>query len=178
MIYELKHFDKTLIRFSADSGAEPNVKLLWFDEAHKNLFPLDLKSVDAEGIVSWVKNRNIPKNRAYVDTVLNSMGLSINRPFDIIRLSKGLSLNDCYWVTEEGFGGTFEKFNLYENRFNRILGEIAFTGYGSDPHRITSSPEFTTNGILPKCWRREKGTIRLYKGGTTGASNKIGRAHV
>jgi hypothetical protein len=32
----------------------------------------------------------------------------------IIRVSKGLSLNDCYWVVEEGFDGTFDKFNVFQ----------------------------------------------------------------
>ena len=171
MIYELKQFDIPLIRFSADSGAEPNVRILWVNEAKKALFPLDLESVSKEGLESWVRHRSIPKNRAYVDTILSSMGLSINRPFEILRISKGLSLNDCYWVCEEGSEESFEQFNLYDNRFNRVLGEIAFIGYGSDGGRLSSSPEFTTNGALPKCWRRENGVIRLYKGGTSGASN-------
>ena len=34
-----------------------------------------------------------------------------------------------------------------------------------------SSPEFTTNGMLPKCWRRVSGKVYLYKDGTEGASN-------
>ena len=172
MKYIIRHFDTPLICFSADSGAEPNVVIHWADETKKNLFPLDLPELSAAGIEVWVKHRSVPKNRAYVDTLLSAMGLSINRPFEIIRVSKGLSLNDCYWVTEEGFSGSFEKFNLYDNRFNRILGQIAFSGYsGSNISGFSSSPEFTTNGILPKCWRRESGTIRLYKGGTSGASN-------
>lgn len=172
MKYIIRHFDTPLICFSADSGAEPNVVIHWADETKKNLFPLDLTELSAAGIEIWVKHRSVPKNRAYVDTLLSAMGLSINRPFEIIRVSKGLSLNDCYWVTEEGFLGSFDKFNLYDNRFNRILGQIAFSGYsGSNISGFSSSPEFTTNGILPKCWRRESGTIRLYKGGTSGASN-------
>lgn len=171
MIYTLRHFDTPLIRFSAEAGAEPNVKVLWVDEENRKLLPLDLEEASEKGIESWVRHRSIPKNRAYVDTILSAMGLSINRPFDILRVSKGLSLNDCYWVTEEGFDGTFEKYNLYDNRFNRTLGQIAFTGYGSNPSRLTSSPELTTNGMLRKCWRRENGIVRLYKGGTEGASN-------
>lgn len=112
------------------------------------------------------------ENRAYVDTLLSSMGLSINRPFDIIRVSSGLSLNDCYWLKSESNNNDFDSVNLYDNKFSRILGQIAFTGYGSgNASGLTSSPEFTTNGILPKCWRREKGKILLYKGGTQGASN-------
>jgi hypothetical protein len=49
---------------------------------------------------------------------------------------------------------------------------MAFTGYGSSQRTsLASSPEFTTNGMLPKCWRRIKGRVYLFKGGTSGASN-------
>ena len=173
MIYVLKHFDTPLIRFSAESGADSAVQLLWVNETHKELLPLDFQQfVDAEHLDSWLRHRTIPRNRAYVDSILSAMGLSINRPMDVIRLSKGLSLNDCHWVTEDGFEGTFDQFNLYDNKFSRVLGEIAFTGYGSNrAPAISSSPEFTTNGMLPKCWRRNNGVISLYKGGTEGASN-------
>lgn len=127
--------------------------------------------MDERNLEFWVRHRFIPKSRAYADVILSAMGLSINRPFEIMRVSKALSLNDCYWVTEENYEGTFETCNLYDNRFNNILGRIAFTGYGSGGRMLTSSPEFTTNGILPKCWRRENGTVFLYKGATSGASN-------
>jgi hypothetical protein len=173
MIYTIKHFDTPLIRFSAESGAEMAVNVLWEKDDVRSLFPLDMHGqATASGVESWLRHRIIPKNRAYVDMILSSMGLSLNRPMDVIHVSKGLSLNDCYWVTEEGFNGTFDKFNLYDNKFNRVLGQIAFTGYGSgNQPGLSSSPEFTTNGMLPKCWRRQDGEIRLYKGGTEGASN-------
>lgn len=172
MIYEIRHFDTPILRFSAKNGAEPNIRLLWVNEKEKHLLPLDLSEVTDAGIYAWLRHRTIPKNRAYVDSILSAMGLSINRPLDVIRVSKGLSLNDCYWVVEEDFSGTFAQHNLYDNRFSRVLGQIAFTGYGSSSGSvISSSPEFTTNGMLPKCWRREKGVVRLYKGGTEGASN-------
>ena len=172
MIYTLKHFDTPILNFSAESGAEPNIEILSVNDQARNLIPLDMEEISSAGLESWIRHRSIPKNRAYVDKILTSMGLSVNRPMDILRVSKGLSLNDCYWVTEENFPGSFESYNLYENRFNRILGQIAFTGYGSsNATRLTSSPELTTNGMLPKCWRRINKKIILYKGGTTGASN-------
>ncbi|MBQ9416109.1 MAG: XRE family transcriptional regulator [Clostridia bacterium] len=172
MLYTLIHFDTPLITFSSDSGAEMNIEITSVNQEKRSLFPLDLTEVSPQGIQSWLKHRIVPKNRAYVDSILSSMGLSINRPLDVIRVSKGLSLNDCYWVCAEGDESTFEAVNLYDNRFSRVLGQIAFTGYGSSNRSlITSSPEFTTNGMLPKCWRRESGVIRLYKGGTEGASN-------
>ena len=172
MIYELRHFDDVLIRFSATEDTSiPEIEILWVNDEKRELMPLDL-SLDEEGIASWLKHRTIPKNRAYVSAFLSKCGLSLNRPMNVISVSKGLSLNDCYWVTPEGFDGTFEKFNLYDNRFSKILGLIAFTGFGSSIRSsLASCPEFTTNGMLPKCWRREKGKIMLYKGGTKGASN-------
>ncbi len=170
MNYEIRHFDTPVVRFSADDGAEINLQVLWVTE-DKTLLPLDMAGTDKEAVSAWLRHRTVPKNRAYVNSLLAAMGLSPNRQMDVIKASKGLSLNDSYWVVEEGFAGTFEKYNLYDNRFSRVLGLIAFTGYGSDQvSGMTSSPEFTTNGMLPKCWRRDGG-IKLFKGGTEGASN-------
>ena len=123
-------------------------------------------------IARWLRHRTIPKTRAHVHALLSKSGLNINRPMNIVRLTKSLSLNDCYWIVEEGFDGSFDRYNLYENRFSNVLALIAFTGYGSSVRSsLDSSPKFTTNGMLPKCWRRESGVIRLYKGGTSGFSN-------
>ncbi len=77
MIYELKHIDVSLIRFSAtEDTSTPKIKILWKNEAKKELFPLDL-SPDEEGLATWLKRRTIPKNRAYVhnflrETLINS----------------------------------------------------------------------------------------------------------
>lgn len=172
MIYTLMHFDTPLIVFSAERQAETNIRIIEVHEENKELFPLDLAEISERGIESWIRHRSIPKNRAYVDTLLSSLGLSINRPLDLISVSKGLSLNDCYWLKQEDSSDSFDGVNLYDNRFSRVLGQIAFTGYGSsNVSGLTSSPEFTTNGMLPKCWRRINGKILLYKGGTMGASN-------
>ena len=172
MNYVLKQFDLPLLKFTVEEDlASPVLKILWVNEAHKNLLPLDLKP-EAGSLSRWIRHRTIPKNRAYVHALLAKCGLNLNRPMSIIAVCKGLSLNDSYWVVEEGFEGSFDKYNLYENRFSQILGLVAFTGYGSSNRTsLESSPEFTTNGMLPKCWRRVNGKVLLYKGGTSGASN-------
>lgn len=93
-------------------------------------------------------------------------------PMTFWMICKGRSLNDCYWVVHEDDTATFAEVNLYENPFSNVLASLAFTGYGSSPRSsLRSSPEFTTNGMLPKCWRRIGGKVYLYKGGTVGASN-------
>lgn len=172
MDYELRHFDTPVLRFSAtEDSSTPDIEISWRNEERRDLFPLDLNPTN-EGLARWLKHRTIPKNRAYVHSFLSKCGLNLNRPMNIIKVSKGLSLNDCYWIVEEGFDGTFEKLNLYDNRFSQVLALIAFTGYGSSIRTsLASCPEFTTNGMLPKCWRRTDGVIKLYKGGTSGFPN-------
>lgn len=172
MKYILKHFDIPLLKFSVTLDTSmPEIELIWINEDRKSMLPLDLEC-SPEGISRWIRHRIIPKNRANVHSLLSNCGLSINRPMSIISVCKGLSLNDCYWVVEEGYEGTFEKVNLYDNPLSQVLAAIAFTGYGSSVRSsLASSPEFTTNGMLPKCWRRINGKILLFKGSTSGASN-------
>ena len=173
MNYILKHFDTPLIRFHAsEDTSNPEITILWINETNRSLLPMDLGDPTEDHISKWLQRRTIPKNRAFVRTFLAKCGLSANRPMSIISVSKGLSLNDSYWVVGEDFEGSFDQYNLYDNRFSQILAYIAFTGYGSSIRSsLMSSPEFTTNGMLPKCWRRIAGKIVLYKGGTSGASN-------
>lgn len=172
MSYVIKHADIPVLKFDiVENLADPVVKILWVNKAQKKFLPIDMEVTD-EGVASWLRKRTIPKNRAYVGNFLAKCGLSINRPLDIISVSKGLSLNDVYWVVEDGFEGTYSKYNLYENNFSQILALVAFTGYGSTIRSsLASCPEFTTNGNLQKCWRRIDGKVYLYKGATSGASN-------
>lgn len=172
MIYVLKQFDMPLLRFSATTDtSEPEIEVLWHDPDHADKLPLDLQ-LTPESLSKWLRHRTIPKNRAYVHTLLAKCGLNLNRPMSIINICKALSLNDCYWVAEDGDDSSFDKINLYDNPFSNVLAALAFTGYGSSIRSsLTSSPEFTTNGMLRKCWRRISGKIYLYKGGTDGAAN-------
>lgn len=92
------------------------------------------------------------------------MNLADNDLIGIINICKGLSLNDSYWVVEDGFDGKFDDYNLYDHEFLKALSLIAYTGYGSVKAKgFTSSPEFTTNGMLRKGWRKIKDKIYLYK---------------
>ena len=172
MEYVLKLFDTKLVKFMIiENLSDPVLQITWINEENKELLPLGMDTSN-KGLASWLKGRTIPKNRAYVNAFLAKCGLNANRPMDVISVCKGLSLNDAYWVVEDGFRGTFEENNLYDNSFSRILAMIAFTGNGSSTgSSFASSPEFTTNGMLPKCWRRIGGKIYLYKGATSGASN-------
>lgn len=173
MIYILKHFDTPLLRFELYTeklkGTVCNI--VWTDENKRSLLPIGL-CADNEGLISWLRSRTIPKNRGYIEALLASMKLAENDLIGILNVCMGLSLNDSYWVVPDGFEGRFDEYNLYENEFKKALSLIAYTGYGSLKVKgFTSSPEFTTNGMLRKGWRRISGKILLYKGGSQGAAN-------
>ncbi|MDO4280513.1 MAG: XRE family transcriptional regulator [Peptococcaceae bacterium] len=171
--YSLRLYDTELMRFSMEKRGLAGLvaEILYVNEAKAHLLPLDMER-SGEGIIHWLERRVIPKNRAFVDEILKTLGLSHNDTKGIIDVCKGLSLNDSYWVVPDDFDGSFAQYNLYENRFSEILALVAYTGAGGSRQAFTTSPELTTGGMLPKAWHYVAGDgIYLYKGGTAGASN-------
>jgi len=126
--YSLMHKDTELVKFNVIDGIETKYEIKWINKKEKNLLPYDFE-VSSEGIEKFLRRRNIPKNRAYVHNFLSKCGLSLNKPMDIIKVSKGLSLNDCYWIKETNDNIRFSTINLYDNNFSRVLALLAFTGY-------------------------------------------------
>ena len=172
-VYNLKLYDDILVTFSLEEkGLEGLVvEVLYYDESKKHLLPINME-LTAKGIIKWLSNRVIPKNRAFVDEILKTFGLSVNDTKGIIDICLGLSLNDSFWVTPVEFDGKFADYNLFENPFSEALSLVAYTGVGSAEKAFSTSPEFTTNGMLRKAWRHIDGNgIYLYKGGTEGAAN-------
>lgn len=172
-VYNLKLYDDVLVTFSLEEkGLEGLVvEIKSFDEDRKHLLPINMELTE-KSIIKWLSNRVIPKNRAFVDEILKTFGLSVNDTKGIIDVCLGLSLNDSYWVTPVEFEGKFADYNLFENPFSEALSLVAYTGVGSAEKAFSTSPEFTTNGMLRKAWRHiENNGIYLYKGGTEGAAN-------
>ena len=170
MIYTLKIYDTELMTFELTQKPLEGFccHIISVNEAKKHLLPLGM-AVDDVGVLNWLKARILPANRANSDRILSGYGLTHNNIPGIIQLCKGLSLNDSYWITDSDFKGKFADYNLFENSFYKALSLIA---YGSvKPSGFSSSPEFTTNGMLRKGWRRIDDKIKLYKGGTSGATN-------
>jgi len=176
MNYILKHFDKNIIKFKFISTPHEGLILEIIDIYNENrtFFPLNLE-LDNPSLLEWIKRRTIPKNRAFVHKILMELGLNLNNVKGIIDVSKSLSLNDCYWIVQEDFQGTFADYNLYDNDFNKTLALLAYTGYGSIKQKgFMSTPEFTTNGVLAKAWRKnppKREGIFLYKSGSQGFAN-------
>ena len=119
MRYEIRLFDKTVLVFDLQRNplGELAYEVVSFDENDLKLLPIGCEPTP-KSIKKFLESRIIPKNREFVDQILSSFGLSHNDTIGIISICKGLSLNDCYWVVEEGFDGKFADYNLFENSFS------------------------------------------------------------
>ena len=176
MTYVLKHFNKSILEFKFIKHPlnGTTIEIVKEFQENKNFLPLALKYENLS-LLGWIKSRTIPKNRDFVHKILMELDLSFDDIEGIVAISKSLSLNDCYWIVKSDFIGSFDDYNLYDNDFNKTLSLLAYTGYASVKHKdFISSPEFTTNGMLAKAWRKNpqgREGIYLYKGGSYGCAN-------
>ncbi len=69
-------------------------EILYTNEEQAHLLPLDMERT-GEGVIHWLERRVIPKNRAFVDEILKTLGFSHNDTKGIIDVCKGLSFNDA-----------------------------------------------------------------------------------
>ena len=190
MQYNLKLYDEILLSFNYKKSntklkleqalkgknidstqIQDIIKINYISNNHK-LLPFSATEDIEKNLLKWLKERKIPKNREHVDQILSAYNLSHADVLEVLSITKGLSLNDSYWLCEHDFNGSFDEYNLYDNDFNETLALLAFTGHNITQNKdFVSSPEFTTNGMLKKAWRKIDGEIYLYKGGTSGACN-------
>lgn len=166
-MYNLKCYDEVLASFviGIDGGIEERVTdISYINPKTRVLLPVDME-LTPQGMTRWLHKRSIPKNRTFVNEIFSSLGLKAGDIKGMVDVCMCLSLNDSYWVVDDSSVKTFSEVNLYENPFSEALSLVAYTGYSTKISRLSISPELTTNGMLPKAWRRIDNEIVLYKGG-------------
>ena len=169
----LKHRDTEVLRFE---WLEPEgVRIVSVNEAATRFLPLDFHGAATdENLWRWLRHRIVPKHRNYIQEMLLKLGISYGVR-SIIEVSKGLSLNDVHWICADTSRLRWREVDLYENPFSKTMAALAFTGCarqgsgGATPP--ATSPEFSTNGMLAKCWRRTDEGIVLYKSGSERFAN-------
>lgn len=111
----------------------------------------------------WINYRNIPKTRALAGSVFKDIDVKIN---SLSLKSLGLNLNDQYWFRPYGSSIQWEDVNFFQNDFTGHPLGLSFK------NEITTweppsgfSPDFSSNGNLPKFWFIENNTRFLAKEG-------------
>lgn len=100
----------------------------------------------ASGLRRWWEHRSIPGSRAGMDEKLRTLGLA--DPSQIPFRNLGLSLSDQYWIRPAEQNINWEEVNYFQNDFGAPAEEwdewLAEVGL--------SSPDNTSEGVLPKRW--------------------------
>lgn len=165
--YYIKLKNITLLSFFMEQNIGLEISKIEIINKNTQIYPPQLQDeVNEDTIISFINSRIIPKNRAFVEDILRSYNLTLNDKKGVIDVSKGLSLTDDYWIVQNQ-SLDFDKYNLFDNEFSDVLSLVAFTGYSSKVKGLFSSPELSTNGMLPKTWRRINNEVFLYKGSTS-----------
>lgn len=136
---------------------------------------INVNNID-KSLTSFIKHRKVPSNRAFVNDILKTLNVvdSDDNFMAYVDISLALSLNDSLWIVPSDKDYKWKDYNLYDNKFDETLALVAFSGGSHKIIGITSSPEYTTNGMLKKCWHRDDGQIYLYKGSTENSYNSNG----
>jgi len=170
----LKHRDTEVLRF--DWIRPFGVKNVEVNRSAERFLPLafrDRVRKDPErlrfDLEEWLIHRTPPAGRHAIRDMLRHLGFNADDPSwkrNLISFSRGLSLNDVHWVVADDSNEKWATSNLYDNPFSTAVASMAFTGDKRVGVRDAStSPEYSTDGNLRKCWRRLDGEVLLFKGG-------------
>ncbi|EAH9135648.1 transcriptional regulator [Campylobacter upsaliensis] len=174
MRYILKNKDKNVLEFEVENmeeytqfmGQITSSKIVNLHIIDELLLPKSIKKENVKtNLSSWIQARKVPKNREFVDEIIASYKKEDEKEqlMDYVNVSLALSLNDSFWIVPADKDYKWKDYNLYNNSFDESLKLVAFGVHLSKMKHLTSSPEYTTNGMLRKCWHKDNGQIYLYK---------------
>ena len=134
-------------------------------------FALRKENITFIDFVEWASNRTLSIGRSYAKEILNSLRLSQTNRFAVCKACRGLSLEDAYWIRQEGDDKTWKEVNLFHNPFALFVTEISLSGTNirytarAEERANIHTPELTTMGASAKGWIRQEGKLFLHKVG-------------
>ena len=134
-------------------------------------FALRKEEVTLIDFMEWASNRTLSIGRSYAKEILNSLRLSQSNRYAVCKACRGLSLEDSYWIRQEGDDSTWEKVNLFKNPLSLFITEVSLSGSSIHFHadiqerQNIHTPELTTLGASAKGWIRHEDGLYLHKVG-------------
>ena len=161
--FYLMNKDTKVAEFICDSIGIKNVNFT--DVYRKELLPIGIRN----GLLlsEWLNNRLVLSHRKNIIEMFSSIGI-INQE-DMLQITKGISLNDTFWVKEVSSKTKWRSVSPYTNPINKEIANYSFSeARFVDGKAISHSADFATPGQFPKCWKRIANDIYLIKGGSRG----------
>lgn len=154
--------DVVVLRFSVVRDTlGPNYSTLYINR--KDLMPKDLRNFR-----DWLGGRYILSYRNSIEVFFKMLG--VNNIEDFMEITNCISLKDSYWVKGINSKKSWNTVSPFRNPLNKVVADYSFSRKINGKN-ITGSPDFSTDGNFPKCWRKTQYGVYLYKAGSSGACN-------
>lgn len=134
-------------------------------------FALRKENITFIDFIEWASNRTLSVGRSFAKEILNTLRLSQTNRYAVCKACRGLSLEDAYWIRQDGDQKTWEEVSLFRNPLSLYITEISLSGtnvhYSVDARNRQNihTPELTTLGESAKGWIRQNGKLYLHKVG-------------
>jgi len=134
-------------------------------------FALRKENITLADFMEWASNRTLSIGRSYAKEILNTLRLSQSNRYAVCLACRGLSLEDSYWIRQDGDEKTWEEVNLFHNPLSLFITEVSLSGrnhyYKVDVqvNQTIHTPELTTLGVSAKGWIRHEDGLHLHKVG-------------
>lgn len=133
-------------------------------------FSLRKEHITFVEFMEWASNRTLSIGRSYAKEILNSMRLPQSNRYAVCKACRGLSLEDAYWIRQNGDDKTWKEVNLFQNPLSLYITEISLSGRSihyqvNVKSKEIHTPELTTLGASAKAWIRQRDGLYLHKVG-------------
>lgn len=162
MDFYLMNKDIKVLRFSVLGGGNSTICKI-VEEYEPSLKPLNLRDLK-----DWLWRRSNVGYRFYIERFLEHTDLT--ELYDLILTTKCISLSDTFWVKSTHSEMKWSSISPFRHSPDSAVSDYSLKG-SLTSRKVTSSPEFSTDGTFAKCWGISEGKLRLYKAGTDGACN-------
>lgn len=163
MEFILMHKDVRVLKFELDERNEFRHVIEIYDARH---FPFSTDRDAKQGfrsLAEWWSDRCIPVTR---DEYANLMAsLPEDDSLSLAAKSRGLSVDDQYWIKKEGEDIAYDDVSFFSNRFSEDIGDI-MVGNKKSGNVDYRSPDSTLGGNLKKRWKSVGGKTYLLKAGS------------
>lgn len=132
-------------------------------------FALRKENITFIDFIEWASNRTLSIGRSFAKEILNTLRLSQTNRYTVCKACRGLSLEDAYWIRQDGDKKTWKEVSLFRNPLSLYITEISLSGrnvrYSADIREKQNihTPELTTLGASAKGWIRQNGILYLHK---------------
>jgi hypothetical protein len=117
--YEIRLCDEPLIEFEfiTDELGGQAARIIFCRSERESVFPLDL-ALTSEGLLLWLRHRVIPKNREFVEQILQTFDLTVDNTKGIIDVCKG-----CRSATATGSSPKGSKVRLRNTTYTKTRSQ-------------------------------------------------------